>query len=942
MQVLSAFQDKDGYMWFGTKGGVSKFDGVSFKNYTSDNGFSNGDVNSIGEWDDNKLFFYPFKFIMMDRSGRIDTIKILEGYANSNFPNLFIILNKNQILILNMSLVFQARGSNSFNHFIWDKRTRKFTKLKGFRKTVYDFNDKFLLTEDGIYTRTGLNFKRIAKFPKVYPYGKINFATGNIFMIEKHSNNLDQYKFAQNKLEFKGTVAKNIRRGKFEILPDNSLLYFDTNDSPHFVPNRPTGFGVNFSFLEKMFVDKEQNLWITTNNGLYNYFNLNIEEYKLNVAEPDNFWSVVEDDDKNMWFGSYGNGLWMLNPSGKLTAMFKNTKSWKAQYMGSRKANDGTLFIPFSDGILKYKKNKTSIISNTASCLSVYYDEKNKIEYYSGVDTTFNTYGLYKGIGTNKRFFRWKIGFPVSIIKDSAGRIRLGSFRGQGVLTADSIATDTSKRDYSGVVCMDVDNKGRIWKGTEKGVYVENPNGKESRVAATHITGQITSIMNYHNKYLLVGGIRSLFIVDIFSYKTGASTKLFEIGYDAGFTGLESGQNGFCEDHNRDVWLCTALSVLKFNPDKLVQAQTQIIPHIRIASIAYSKDNSNWNSVFFDNKPLALKSSNKFLRFDYIANSISAPKSLRFKYRLVGFSDKWSEPVYTKAVSYTNIGFGKYRFEVQCSMDGIHWSHVAQSPEVEITVPLYLRPISIFGYVLIAILLSIYLTRLFVKRNQQKKMIELNRVKLENELQLNTLRSKIIPHFTNNVLSAIGFFAMTDKLKAGHYISVFSRFTQLTLANADKNYIALSEELNYIRNYLELEKMRFTERFDYQIDLDEEIPMDFLIPTMILHTYCDNAIRHGLVNKDDKGLLSIQIKNESSEILLVITDNGIGRTRAKELGTTGNGKGLLLIKAQLDFYNLLNEESISQEIIDLHDKSGNPLGTKIELRIPKGYKFSTS
>jgi hypothetical protein len=743
-------------------------------------------------------------------------------------------------------------------------------------------------------------------------------------------------------LEYIGNVAKNVSRGKFAILPDETLVYFDTNDMPHFVPNRPTSFGVNFSFLEKMFIDREKNLWVTTNNGLYNYFNLNIEEYKLNVSEPDNFWTVIEDNDRNMWFGSYGSGLWKLNPSGKVLPMFKNTKSWYQQYMGSRKSNDGTLFLPFSDGILKYKKNQPPVVSNTASCLSVYYDEKNKIEYYSGVDTTFNIRGLYKGIGANKRFFPWKIGFPVSILKDSAGRIRLGSFRGQGLLSADSIITDTRKHQYTGAVCMAIDNKGRIWKGTEKGVYVEYPNGRESRVAATQITNQITSILNYHNKYLLVGGIRSLFIVDILTYKTGKSTKLFEIGYDAGFTGLESGQNGFNEDHNGDVWLCTALSVLKFNPEKLVNSQTQLIPHIRIASLAYSKDNSNWKSAFFDNEPIALKSSNKFLRFDYVANSISAPKSLRFKYRLVGFSDKWSEAVYTKSVSYTNIGYGKYEFEVQCSMDGIHWSKVVRSPAIEITVPFYLRPISIFAYIILIILLSVYLTRVFVKRTQKQKMKELNRIKLENELQLNTLRSKIIPHFTNNVLSAIGYFAMTDKLKAGHYISVFSRFTQLTLANADKNYIALNEELNYIKNYLELEKMRFSERFDYQIELDDTVPLDFLIPTMILHTYCDNAIRHGLVHKENKGLLTIMIKNEVDTILLVITDNGIGRKKASELGTHGNGKGLQLIQAQLDFYNLSNKKSISQQIIDLHDNDRNPLGTKVELKIPKEYKFSTS
>jgi len=939
MQVLSAYQDKDGYMWFGTKGGVSKFDGISFKNYTSDDGFSNGDVNSIGEWGDKMLFFYPFKFLILHRSGRVETINLPGGYQFSNSPQLFKVLDQNRILIFNTQLSFQPIGADLINHFVWDKRTGKFTILKGFNKFVVDFNDKYFLCGDGVYTNTGLKFSRLASFPHYYPNGKINFSTGNIFMIETENRNIDQYRFAQNKLEFVATVAKDVRRGKFEILPDESLLYFDSNNLPCFVPNRPTGFGVNFCYLEKMYIDREKNLWITTNNGLYNYFNLNIEEYKLNIAEPDDFWSVVEDDDKNMWFGSYGNGLWMLQPNGKVLPMFKNLKSWKQQYMGSRKSTDGTLFIPFIDGVLKYKRPQKLIVSKTTACLSVYYDEKNKIEYYSGVDSTNNVRGLYKGIGNNKRFYPWIIGFPVSIIKDSGGHIRLGAFRGQGILCNDSIITDTRKHDYIGVVCMDIDNKGRIWKGTDRGVFVEYANGLESRVSETQITGQITSIMNYHDKYLLVGGIRSIFIVDILAFKTGNSTKLVEIGYDAGFTGLESGQNGFNEDHNGDVWLCTALSVLKFNPEKLVHSQTHFIPYLRIASLAYSKDNFTWSSIYFENSKVELESSNKFLRFDYIANSISAPKSLRFKYRLVGLSDKWSEPVYTKSVSYTNIDFGTYRFEVQCSMDGIHWSKVVQSTAIRIIAPVYLRPIAFVLYLILIIALSIHLTQVIVKRNQQKKLKELDRQKLENELQLNTLRSKVIPHFTKNVLSAIGYFAMTDKLKAGHYISLFSDFTQSTLTNADKNYISLNEELSYMRNYLELEKMRFDDKFDYQISIEDGISTDILIPSMTLHTYCDNAIRHGLVNKQGDGLLSVSVSKSIKKVVIKVIDNGIGRQKAKELGTRGNGQGLKLIQAQIDFYNQINNNPIVQVITDLYDESGSARGTSVELQIPDGYSF---
>jgi sensor histidine kinase YesM len=262
-----------------------------------------------------------------------------------------------------------------------------------------------------------------------------------------------------------------------------------------------------------------------------------------------------------------------------------------------------------------------------------------------------------------------------------------------------------------------------------------------------------------------------------------------------------------------------------------------------------------------------------------------------------------------------------------------------QSPVIEITVPFYLRPIAFAFYLLLVIALSIYFTRKFTKHKQAMQLQEMKRTKLENELQLNTLRSKIIPHFTKNVLSAIGHFAMTDKLKAGHYISVFSKFTSLTLTNADKNYVSLQEEMEYIEKYLELEKMRFGDKFDYKIHIDKQVAMNLLIPTMTLHTYCDNAIRHGLVPRKEGGELLIEVLKTPNGVLILVCDNGVGRQRSKELGTQGNGQGLKLVEAQLDFHNQTNEHKMQQQIIDLTDQKGKALGTRVELLIPYGFKF---
>ncbi|MGC3978672.1 MAG: histidine kinase [Paludibacteraceae bacterium] len=297
--------------------------------------------------------------------------------------------------------------------------------------------------------------------------------------------------------------------------------------------------------------------------------------------------------------------------------------------------------------------------------------------------------------------------------------------------------------------------------------------------------------------------------------------------------------------------------------------------------------------------------------------------------------------VYTKTAEFTNLGYGKYQFEVQCSLDGVHWSPVASSPAIQILTPFLLRWYMWLLYVLLFISSIIAVTFYVLKHKEKKRTELLSRQKLENELQLRTLHSKVLPHFTKNVLTAIGHFAMDDNRKAGKYIAMFSKFTQLTLANSDKNYNTLEEELSYIQTYLELEQMRFGDKFTYRIEMDDEVDKNTVyVPAMALHTYCDNAIRHGLVNKKGDGELDVDVRKITGGTLISVSDNGIGRKRSAELGTQGNRMGLKLVQQQLDFYNQINEQKMTQTIVDLHDETESATGTQIELFVPKEYHFS--
>ena len=944
MQVMCAFQDKDGFVWFGTKGGVSRWDGTSFKNYTAENGLPLGEIRNICEWGTRKLFFTARKMVVIEQNDSLTIYDLPKGMLFPSFYQFTLAIDKENIFVLGLVEESNENETSSRYNFIFNIDKKQFTQISNFNKKVRSISGNRLVCSDGIFIWTGKEFVRKLNLPFDVSHCVFDKKFEKGALQKPNTLQFQLFKLSNKSFVLMDTLRINESAHRCTWLPDGTFL--SLNSVGHFFyPAKQVKLFEKMAFPNFSFVDKENNLWIGTENGLYNFFNLSIEEYRFNIGEPDNIWSIVEDNSGKMWFGSFGNGLITLNLQGKIQKNnFKNHFAASKQvaadqlYMGSTTYNN-IVYISTALGVVSFNNSKLYGASNTPACLYTYFDKQTNQITYSGLDTISGKRGLYIGMNASKKFYPFENGFPVCISRDGNDVLRVGAFRGTGRLQGNKIVKDAYPREYEGVVSMSLDGKGRLWKATEKGIYVELRNGSEYRVSPLQLTGAYTSLAIYKNKYLIVGGRQGIGIIDIQNNKDFHNLSVVFIGHDAGFTGLESGQNGICVDSKGFVWLATSLNVLKFNPEDIVRNSVKRIPPLRVSGIYYSKNNNDWSSHFFSDGPISISPGNQFFRIEYVANSISAPKSLRFRYRLVGLSELWSKPYYSKSVSYTNLPYGTYHFEIQCSMDGEIWSRVITSPAIKILRPWYLSYPVLLLYLLGFIAFIIFVSLFSFKRKQQHKIEAFNRQKIENELQLNTLRSKVLPHFTKNVLSAIGHFAMTDKLKAGHYISVFSKFNGMTLANADKNYILLSEELDYIIQYLELEKMRFGDRFDYKLQMGSEVSPQILIPTMLLHTYCDNAIRHGLVNKEGTGLLIIEIQRKENGVLICVTDNGIGRKRAAELGTHGNRQGLKLIELQVEFYNRFNKQKMLQQIIDLVDSNGNAQGTKSTLFIPDGFTF---
>lgn len=230
------------------------------------------------------------------------------------------------------------------------------------------------------------------------------------------------------------------------------------------------------------------------------------------------------------------------------------------------------------------------------------------------------------------------------------------------------------------------------------------------------------------------------------------------------------------------------------------------------------------------------------------------------------------------------------------------------------------------------ILLTALAAYFFYRSNKQQQLAN-------NLLALKSLRSQMNPHFIFNALNSVNnYIAKNDERSANRYLSEFSTLMRAVLENSEEDFISLSRELELIELYVKLEHSRFTEKFDYTINIDKQIDAEaFQIPPMLLQPYIENAIWHGLRYKEEKGALSIEIIQKETDLIEIrITDNGIGRKKSKELKTknqkTQNSRGMQNIKKRVAILNTMYKDQVSVSVKDLNEDAS---GTQVILTLRK-------
>lgn len=214
------------------------------------------------------------------------------------------------------------------------------------------------------------------------------------------------------------------------------------------------------------------------------------------------------------------------------------------------------------------------------------------------------------------------------------------------------------------------------------------------------------------------------------------------------------------------------------------------------------------------------------------------------------------------------------------------------------------------------------------RSNRQKKLAN-------NLLALKSLRTQMNPHFIFNALNSVNqFIAQNDERAANRYLTDFSTLMRHVLNNSESDFIPLEKEIELIKLYTQLEHSRFTDKFDYQINIDPNLNEEkFQIPPMLIQPYVENAVWHGLRYKETKGNLNIDfVQIDDKTVKISIIDDGIGRKKSKELKTQNQkkqeSKGMNNIKKRIEILNEMYADKVQVIINDLNTEGS---GTRVEV-----------
>ncbi len=965
-QVYALCEDNKGYLWMGTRGGgLSRFDGVQFSQFTEEDGLNNNFIRALFKdsqgniWigTDQGLSIYDGKtFVSYTESDGLQNT-VINDFCQDNTGVVWVATDRG---------IYQYRQGKFADSYLPRLKVTALYKnidgniWAGTQYGVYEINIKNATPDKHFIRKNGLLSEDIADITGdehgniwVASYGGgLNFYNGSKFKSFTTADGLPHrsvytiYSAGSQKLWIGSSQGASILDYS-EIENDVVAFryYSETN-------------GLSNNVVRSFVKDTSGDMWIGTSGGGVNrldserFIHLNAEKGKLGEL----VFAITEDEKGNVWLASDDGGISVFNgktleriaekdgfTSGKVKCIFKDKKGgiWLGTTGNGAYYYNGRQFIHYTRA-----NGLSSLFINT-----ICEDRQGQIWFATagGAVCYFNpqthkfTRISSKLLGTDR---------INTVFTGSQNNILLGTLN-KGLFKIPAFASGKEPevlpvqqdkgKSPSNVRCIIEDHSGRILVGTAgNGIWIYNAQKGYTKV---DLQGQPMSANIYFlhqdkKKQIWAGTDKGLYQLQI--NENNAVSKFRHFTRTSGFLGIEATHNAVYEDAKGNIWFGSISGVYKYNPEEDVSAVKP--PQLHITGI----------NLFFDqiqNTPYYNKQSASFvlpsqLDLPYDKNSLSfqftgiylkEPESVSYSWKMEGFDDGWSPVTSRREAIYSNLPPGSYTFLVKAKQAEGVWTQVPQSFSFTIKAPFWQQwwfRVSVVAVLLVMIWLFYYFRIKRLKRENEIEKQVLETEKKLVELEQKALHLQMNPHFLFNCLNSIkGLIAEEKPEQAKIYLNRFAKLMRSILDNSRDSFIALDSEIELLKNYVQLEKLSHGESFELEVNLNELPDSGGLqIPSMLIQPFVENAIIHGLALKKEKGLIIISFKKEEDLLRCTIEDNGIGRSAAAEIGknTLSDHKSLaiVVIKERL---KILTGREDAVSIEDMADAAGSATGTKVTL-----------